>query len=144
MTLHVHIFRLWTRDPDLLDITRKSAASEGIAFAPSWEILRPALFARSAVAVLRQKAREYIGGDQPVNILAEAERIEANAWAHYVEAYTAEMRTSYRGQRGAWEALLRRPRVVLGCFCPDAAHCHRRLLAGILVKLGAVDEGELS
>lgn len=34
-------------------------------------------------------------------------------------------------------------RMVLVCYCADAERCHRRVLAGILAKLGAVDRGEL-
>lgn len=105
---------------DLLDITRGTGGDAGAPFAPSWAILRPAL------AKLRQ------GG-------AVAEQ----GWAEYVPAYLGEMRASYRAHRPAWDALLARGRVVLGCHCRDRARCHRGLVAGILVKLGAVDHGEL-
>jgi hypothetical protein len=73
--------------------------------------------------------------------------------AEYAERYTAEMRLSYslafgkagrqprqeaaaRSHRGAWETLLGRERIVLCCYCPDPALCHRRLLADMLVKAG--------
>jgi uncharacterized protein YeaO (DUF488 family) len=64
-------------------------------------------------------------------------------WEEYVAAYTEEMRGSYRTRREAWDKLLAMPHVVLLCFCTDPYHCHRRVLAGILTKLGALDEGEL-
>lgn len=70
--------------PDRLDVTRGSGAGDALAFAPSWSILRPAL------ALLRSG------------------RMEPNGWAHYVDAYTDEMRDSYRRQRagacwpGSW------------------------------------------
>jgi hypothetical protein len=55
-----------------------------------------------------------------------------------------EMRVSFVERRPAWKALLARDRVVLVCFCFDASHCHRTLLAGILEKLGATVAGEVS
>ena len=128
MTLHVHSARISTRDPDRLDITRKSATPEGRIFAPSWTILRPALDARA----MAKRA--------PAD---EAEAIEAAAWEAYVPAFLEEMRASYRRNRRAWEALLARERVVLVCYCVDPAHCHRAILrTRILPALGAVDAGE--
>lgn len=59
------------------------------------------------------------------------------------EQYTVEMRTSYTLVRAAWDRLLSRSNVTLVCPCTNAATCHRRVLAGILVKLGAVDAGEI-
>lgn len=64
------------------------------------------------------------------------------AWPTYVRAYTAEMRTSYRERRAAWDALLAREEVTLVCYCADPAYCHRTLLAEILGKLGAHVDGE--
>ena len=46
-------------------------------------------------------------------------------------------------ERAAWDALLARPAVVLVCYCTDPARCHRRVLAELLAKLGAVDLGEV-
>lgn len=65
------------------------------------------------------------------------------AWERYVPAYLAEMRQSYRAHQEAWELLLARPLVTLGCYCTDPAQCHRTLLArDILTKLGADFRGE--
>lgn len=116
--------RVWTarvswRGEGRLDITRKSGTA-GLFLAPSWAILRPALDARRA------------GG-------AES---NALAWARYVPAYVAEMRASYRTNVEAWKELLAAGERTLVCYCTDAAHCHRRLLASMLVKCGAVDMGE--
>lgn len=119
MTLHVRTARVSYAGPDRLDITRKSGDDFGLAFAPSWTLLAPALRARAAGEV------------------------DAAAWAAYVEAYTDEMRASYRSWPITWGRLLALSRVVLVCYCTDAERCHRRVLAGILVKLGAVDEGEV-
>lgn len=120
--------RRWTRDPDRFDVTRKDGGPVGEVFAPSWGLLRPALAAFRAI-----EARA--APDQ-------AERAAA-AWNAYATTYTAEMRSSYRANRPAWEALVARPRVVLVCYCVDPARCHRGLLAGILGKLGADVRGEL-
>lgn len=117
MTLLVHTARISYRGADRLDVTRKSAGSDGLPFAPSWRILRPALAARD------------------LGQLAEA-------WPRYVEAYTAEMRASYREHRSAWDALLSRDEVTLVCYCTDPAHCHRTVLAELLGKLGATYAGE--
>lgn len=115
MTLRIHTARITYRGADRLDITRKSAPPEGMPFAPSWAILGPALKAR-------KEGRED--------------------WPSYVAAYTAEMRASYQQKRTAWDALLARGEVTLCCYCTDGDRCHRRILAGILTKLGAIDEGE--
>jgi hypothetical protein len=118
---------IWTarvnyRGPDRLDITRKSAGPSGLPFAPSWAILGPALARRRA---------------------GDVEAI-ANAWPQYAADYTAEMRRSYVEQRAAWDQLLARSEVTLVCYCTDPAHCHRTVLAGLLVKAGATYHGERS
>jgi len=63
-------------------------------------------------------------------------------WKEFTKHYTALMRESYRENRGMWERLLGRRRVVLVCYCPDVARCHRLVLARILGKLGAVYRAE--
>lgn len=109
--------------PDRLDITRGSGNSVGILFAPSWAILRPA------------KQRLNAGTMTPA------------MWTAYATAYADEMRRCYRYNREAWDALLKRQRVVAVCYCdiqpPRPPWCHRRVLAGILAKLGATDAGEI-
>lgn len=125
MTLEVWTARISSSDPDRLDITRKSAELDGVIFAPSWAILRPALAARADAKARRDPS------------IMEA------AWAAYEPAYLAEMRRSYVEHRPAWERLLARQRVVLVCFCTDPARCHRTLLAGIMAKLGADVHGEV-
>lgn len=119
MTLLIRTARVSYRGPDRLDVTRKSARFDGIAFAPSWGILEPALQAR------------------------RDGRLD-EAWPGYVADYTTEMRRSYREQRGAWDALLERETVTLVCYCKQADRCHRTVLADILVKLGATYEGEVN
>jgi len=118
MTLSVYTARVDYAGPDRLDVTRKSAGPEGLPFAPSWAILGPILNARR-------------GGPSYVW-----------PWPGYVRDYTAEMRRSFREHSAAWSALLARDEVTLVCYCSDAVHCHRAVLAEILVKLGATYHGE--
>jgi hypothetical protein len=132
MGLIVQTARVSYGGSDRLDITRKSGGPEGVVFAPSWAILRPTLDARE-----RWK-RE---GTPACNHTVES----GGLWYAYEKAFLAEMRDSYRLNRGTWDALLARGRVVLCCYCADPNQCHRRILAGtVLAKLGATDAGEVS
>ena len=106
--------------PDALDVSRKGGHPLGVKFAPSWNILRPILRLRK------------LGGESP------------GEWAEYVDAYTREMRNSYRTDRATFDELLTRERVVLQCYCPNPYRCHRMTLALILVKLDAEYRGEWS
>lgn len=116
----VRTARISYRGGDRLDITRKSGR-EGIVFAPSWATLEPVLRARKS---------------------GNADAI-ADAWRSYVDQFYFEMRTSYRANRAAWDALLSRSEVTLCCYCVDHERCHRTLLArDILPKLGATYGGE--
>lgn len=116
--LEVWTARISTRDPDRFDVTRKSGTK---AFAPSWKLLNHILEIRN-----------------------HEDREETDAeWKTYAEGYLREMARSKRLEPAAWAALLARPRVVLTCFCTNPRRCHRRILARILVSLGAVDRGEL-
>lgn len=135
--LAVWTARIDCGDADALDITAKSGGPLGKVFAPSWEILRPALDAR-ATATAARKAGHH----------EEAELVEAAAWERYVPAYTAEMQRSYVAHRAAWREVLSRERIVGTCYCAAVEggaplRCHRRLWAGLLVKCGATDMGEL-
>lgn len=97
------------RGPNALDITRGSGAGDGLAFAPSREILDAALAERAASKVLRDRAAYLASAQLQIGdtatehrareasaaaLLAEAEQIEADAWAAYVPRFTAEMRIS--------------------------------------------------
>lgn len=120
MPLQVYTARVGTRDPDALQVTLwRNHDADGHAFAPSMMLLKWGLGHRRAGTATPDIEREY------------------------ADRYRDEMRAGYRRDRAAWDALLARPRVVLLCFCPAGAFCHRRVLAGILTKLGAVDCGEL-
>jgi uncharacterized protein YeaO (DUF488 family) len=117
MTLRVYTARITYAGPDGLDITAKGRHPLGKAFAPSWALLAPVLDKRS-------RGR-----------LTEAD------WLGYVEAYTAEMRRSYREQRAAWDDVLGRDEVTGLCYC-TGPWCHRHVWAGLLGRLGAEVMGE--
>jgi hypothetical protein len=120
MTCEVFTARLGAyQGPDALNITRKSAAREGLIWAPSWELLGPFLRAR--------KLRPLTDLD----------------WANYAEAFVKEMRHSYAEHRTQWRSLLGRPSLTLLCYCSNSRQCHRTLLArDILPMLGATYRGE--
>lgn len=103
-------------DTAIVNVTRQSGLAE---FAPSWSLLRQFLPMRTDGTLTDED------------------------WKVYARSYTVEMHLSYRCSRGAWDALLEKPVVVLACYCPDAARCHRTLLAGLLGRLGADVRGEL-
>ena len=130
MTLTVHTARISTRDPDRFDVTRGSGRGDGLAFAPSQSILTPALTLRNMAAASNGPG---------------AVAVENAMWALYAPAYVAEMRASYRRDRGPWLRLLACERAVLVCYCANHEHCHRTLLAReILPRLGATYAGELT
>lgn len=148
MTLTVFSSRIGCRDPDALDITRKGNHPQGVIFAPSETILRPALRARDEANKLRREADDLTiapTGGERLLLLLQATHIESSMWEWYEPAYTEEMRASYKANRKAWQAMLARPRLILCCYCAKAAlpHCHRIILRSIFVKLGAADGGEL-
>lgn len=132
---------------DALDVTRKSAKGDGLAFAPSWAILRPALDLRAVAKSLAQGTAVALKGGADDRVLVGAElarKIDDAAWALYAPAFVAEMRQSYCRNTGAWDRLLARETVTLLCYCTDPERCHRTLLAKrVLPKLEAVYAGEV-
>lgn len=132
MTLQVFTAQMRYRGPDRFDVTRKSGGAAGRVFAPSWDLLRPALDARKLASRLRELGKD-----------AEAELAEKRAWATYVPGFLREMAESRALYQRAWMELLERERVVLVCYCAPRELCHRGLLVPMLVELGAIDGGEL-
>jgi uncharacterized protein YeaO (DUF488 family) len=64
-------------------------------------------------------------------------------WRRYVRAYRREMREPQaRHLLALLAALSRRTNLAVGCYCADAARCHRSVLRDLLVEAGAfvVDE----
>lgn len=100
---------------DRLDITRKSG-TEGLIFAPSWQILGPRIKARKQGVFL--------------------------PWEDYVCDFTKEMRESYKNNKDRWKFYANVPMITLCCYCTDFNFCHRTLVANFLVKLGAEYKGE--
>lgn len=127
----VHTSRLFdSRASELgpLDVTRKSG-KEGLIWAPSWRILKPALKAFKEAATAEQR-------DQ--------------CFADYAVAFRNEMAQSWLGCRDEWVRLLQRERLTLQCYCIDSKYCHRTLLGrdilpGACARLGISYEfaGEL-
>ena len=97
---------------DRVEVTAKA----GSVFGPSWTLLNRFL-------AMRKGGRET-----------------EQTWTEYTNAYLAEMRVAYRGNKGAFHDLAR-SNATLVCYC-TGTHCHRFLLAEILVKLGATYHGE--
>ena len=62
----------------------------------------------------------------------------------YIDKYHTLMLASYSKNRGIWDRVLAKDVVVLVCFCPANAFCHRHLLRHYLVKLGAEYKGEIT
>lgn len=154
MPLTVYTARLGYRGDDALNITRKSAARDGLAFAPSWALLGPALRARRALELKQVERSEVVesvlrgaaadGAEAAIAFeIGTLETAWNEAWQRYVVGFREEMRASYRANRAAWDALLAREVVTLCCFCSDPERCHRTLVAReILPKLGAIYGGE--
>lgn len=132
MPLDVYTAKMGYRGPDWLDVSLQgnmrrgdtpAGGHRGIGFwfAPPPMLLYPMLSARK------------FGRETPA------------LQAEYRERYLEHLRARYRSPaRRAFDELLSWPRVVLLCFCKSGEFCHRRLLAEVLVKMGAVDRGELA
>lgn len=52
----------------------------------------------------------------------------------FQERYRLEMRASYQAHRQDWEALLKRPSLILLCRCNRGDWCHRKILARFFEK----------
>lgn len=72
----------------------------------------------------------------------ERPSLDPDWWASLVDRYTAEMRTSFKRHRNGWMAAISQDRTLVCRDCDGASRCHRRVLAGILVKCGATYIGE--
>ena len=67
-----------------------------------------------------------------------ADRTDA-LWRRFVRRYTGEMRQpAPRRLIGLLAALSHQADFSIGCYCEDAAWCHRSLLAGLLADAGAL------
>lgn len=86
MTVRVHSARVSYNGADRLDITRASATGHGLAFAPSWRILRPAIDARLCAGAT-ERAR---------NVMAALATLRAELLA-LLEDVTTEMEAMSHG-----------------------------------------------
>jgi uncharacterized protein YeaO (DUF488 family) len=95
--------------PGGVDVTRLSGLA---TFAPSWEILKPALD-------LRRQGLET-----------------ESSWQAYRQAYLREMQASWIREPLVWLELLAREEVTLKCYCERVylPRCHRVVLAEFLVE----------
>jgi len=105
-TITVHTARIWTHDPDALNITIKRAHTpQGKLLAPLWDMVI-----------------QYKHG------IITAEQ--------YTERYRRVMRDRYSSFRPRFLALLRdNDRLVLTCYCGVGDFCHRHLAVDILEKI---------
>jgi len=141
--LQVHTARITYGGPDRFDITWKSSEGDGKCFCPSGKLLGFGRSMRAQSERRRTAALETRSSEEQRARLEEVESFEQWAWLAYRSRYEEAMRISYKERRQVWDRLLARERVVLVCYCTDPERCHRRVLANILAKLGAVDCGEL-
>ena len=95
-------------DEIVLDTTAKAKVGEGKLFAPTWEM------------VMASKHKKI-------------------TWEEYTKRYTKLLRQRYRENRRGFEKIVEAGEVVLLCFCANSVskdqHCHRYLLADVLVKV---------
>lgn len=138
--LEVRTARVDYQGPDALKITRQRANPDGLAFAPSWDLLSPWPAQRKAARIALEAAVEY----EDVRAIEDIEAGQIRLFDEYRERYLEEMRRSYANNRPAWERLLARPSVVLLCYCTHPLRCHRWIMRSVILpKLGAVDLGEI-
>ncbi len=108
---------------------------------PTWADLRAAAKAlHDEAAAMRAKTWGGYRRDYLAEMLVSSNRPPPDGWA---DAVRDARRRGVVAHPEAWSKLLRRPRVVLLCFEPTREFCHRGILAGVLVRMGASDGGEL-
>lgn len=80
----------------------------------------------------------------PIVKWALAERWTPARWARYTRLYRGEMSEPAATRLIALLAMLSHTTdFSVGCYCDDATHCHRALLADLLAQAGAsVDSGD--
>ena len=69
---------------------------------------------------------------------AQSEPWTAARWEKFARAYRREMRAPEQQRLIALlSTLSTQANFSIGCYCEDASHCHRMLLAGLLADAGA-------
>jgi len=115
--------KLWTAQyrypgPFRLDITVKGDDPVGKIFAPTWDMVK------------KHKKESTMYN-------------RANADNNYTDDFKALMIASLDSDTVMWDEVLARDNVVIVCFCPYKAFCHRNLVAEYLVRMGAEYMGEI-
>ena len=105
-TITIQTAQMGVTDPDMMDITVKSARTNiEKLLAPTWEMVR-------------------------------ASKSGAITWQQYTDRYYRMMRHRYRVNKGTFDTLLtERERIVLKCYCGQPDRCHRSLAVDILTKI---------
>ncbi len=115
--------KLWTAQyrypgPYRLDITVKGNDPLGKIFAPTWDL----------VMTHKKESTMYN---------------RAVADKNYIEVFHNLMIASLDSDTDLWNEVLALENVVIVCFCPYKAFCHRTLVAKYLVRMGAEYVGEI-
>lgn len=111
--------RVWTEEVGLIDTTVKSASTD------EGRILAPTW--------------DMVNGHKSGEI----------TWEEYTTQYTDLLRGRYRSHPDLFMSILKRDRVVIGCYCNAGEPCHRHLAVDILKKIATakgilvVDAGEI-
>lgn len=129
--LQVFTARISSRDPDRLDVTRRSAGPDGLPFAPSAGLL----------AMGKSGRLPFL--DYDLAYRAEMRVCYGIPPWRWTALEQEAHKRGVRPNRATWDAILARPRVVAACYCTDPEACHRSLLADIWGKLGADVRGEV-
>lgn len=106
-TITIYTGRIDNRDPDTLDITIKSASTT------EGRALAPTW------ALVMNHKRGQISDQE------------------YTDAYLALLRVRYNENPTPFLDILKRDRVVLACYCPAGAFCHRHIAVDVLEKIAA-------
>lgn len=143
----------------------------GDVWAPPGELLWPAKnHMRLADALHRRALTLPEGSSHRLYLARECEKLTRLCDQIYGDLYTAVLQITYgrrrekfspnnriaskwvhvRERRAEWDPLLKADHWTIVCMCTDRTPsltqrwtCHRHTLANVLVRLGAVDEGEL-
>jgi uncharacterized protein YeaO (DUF488 family) len=74
---------------------------------------------------------------------AHVEPLTGERWTRFAREYRKEMRAPAAERLiGLLAALSRHADFAVGCYCEDAAHCHRAVLRELLVEAGADVAGD--
>lgn len=137
MPLVIQTARISYRGDDRLDVTAKSAPPHAKAFAPTWKLVNWGL-------KMRGESRKRLAGAHTAYEVKAAISHREWSWKMYSMRYRAQLDLRYKKDTSPWDEMLKRERVVFVCYCTEADHCHRRVLAQKFVELGATYIGEVS